>query len=93
MIGTNWPSFPQAGIEVTDNPTDSNPEQVVLIKINGQTASKRTRNRVREAGPQFFLVKKDYFDRFNTECALVRSPKGFFGWLPLNEIIISATKE
>ena len=78
---------------MTENSTNSSPEQAVLIKINGQTASKRTRNRVREAGPQFLLVKKAHFDRFNTECALVRSPKGFFGWLPLNEIIISATKE
>ena len=64
----------------------------VIIKINGQKASKRTRNRVKEAGPEFLLIKTAYFDRFKTYSALVRSPKGFFGWLPLNEIVITNKK-
>ncbi len=54
------------------------------VKINPNTATKRTRNRVKEGGPEF-----DFFDNKNrADSILLRSPKtGWFGWLPLNEVV------
>lgn len=62
------------------------PNTEVLVTINGQTASKRTRNRVREHGPRFTVVK---VDEAKNELLLRRpDSRGWFGWLPLREIKI-----
>lgn len=55
----------------------------IVVKINPGAASKRTRNRVKEGGPEF-----DFFENINRPgWLLLRSPKtGWFGWLPLEEI-------
>lgn len=57
------------------------------VKINPNTATKRTRKRVKECGPEF-----DFFDNKNrADSILLRSPKtGWFGWLPLNEVVCEA---
>ena len=54
------------------------------VKIDQNTATKRTRNRVKEGGPEF-----DFFDNKNrADSILLRSPKtGWFGWLPLSEVV------
>lgn len=59
------------------------PDGTVRVKINASTASKRTRVRVREGGPEF-----QYFANMNrTDAILLRSEKtGWMGWLPLAEI-------
>jgi hypothetical protein len=59
------------------------PDGNVHVKINHSTASKRTRNRVREGGPEF-----QYFINTNRiDSILLRSEKtGWMGWLPLSEI-------
>ena len=55
----------------------------IVVKINHHAASARTRNRVKEGGPEF-----DFFENGNRPgWILLRSPKtGWFGWLPLDEI-------
>jgi hypothetical protein len=55
----------------------------VRVKINPNTACKRTRNRVKENGPLF-----EWFDNSNRPGEiLLRGPlTGWFGWLPLDEI-------
>lgn len=62
----------------------------VFISINGQTASKRTRNRVREHGPEFFLFENS--NRVN-QILLKSINNKWFGWLPLNEIKIKRKLE
>jgi hypothetical protein len=63
---------------------------ILTLKINGQTASKRTRNRIKEAGPDFIF--EDNPNRPNS--ILVKSiTTGWFGWLPKNEIVIKSRKE
>lgn len=64
--------------------------KVVTIKINGQTASKRTRNRIKENGPDFEL--KDSSNR-NNQTLLKSINGGWFGWLPDNEFVIVKTLE
>jgi len=56
----------------------------VLVTINGATASKRTRNRVRENGPRFLFVPNNN----RAEQILLKGVdgKGWNGWLPLREI-------
>jgi hypothetical protein len=63
------------------------PAGCMRVKINPNTATKRTRNRVKEGGPEF-----DFFDNKNrADSILLRSPKtGWFGWLPLNEVVCEA---
>lgn len=57
--------------------------RVIKLRINPNTASKRTRNRVKESGPEFELFKNDA----RSGEVLLRSRKtGWFGWLPLREI-------
>ena len=55
----------------------------VRVKINHNAASKRTRNRVKENGPEF-----DFFENTNrSDSILLRSERtGWMGWLPLDEI-------
>ena len=61
--------------------------KVVTIKINGQTASKRTRNRIKENGPDFELKDR------NNQTLLKSINGGWFGWLPDNEFVIVKTLE
>lgn len=59
----------------------------VVVSINPQAASKRTRNRVKEGGPDFTFVKRGTDNTFRCDSVLLRSPNtGWFGWLPLEEI-------
>jgi hypothetical protein len=61
----------------------------VFITINGQTASKRTRNRVKEHGPEFFMIPNP--NRVN-QVLLKSINNKWFGWLPLDEIKIKKIK-
>lgn len=65
-------------------------EQIpVIVAINGQTASKRTRQRVKQGGPDFIQVIPQTSKPHRTDQVLLRSTKtGWFGWLPLSEISI-----
>jgi len=55
----------------------------VLVTINGQTAGKRTRSRVRESGPRFLLCAESE----DGKRLLFKSiGRGFNGWLPRSEI-------
>jgi hypothetical protein len=58
----------------------------VIVTINGQTASKRTRNRVREHGDKFIAIPNK--NRDNQILLKGINDKGWNGWLPLNEIKI-----
>lgn len=65
---------------------------VIVVKTNGQTASKRTRNRVKENGPVFTFVKIGviHMTEAGRACALLRSTTTkWVGWLPVSEIVIS----
>lgn len=65
---------------------------LLTLNKNSQTASKRTRNRINEAGPEFILEKD--FSPHRPDQILLRSTKtGWFGWLPKQEIIIISRKE
>ena len=64
--------------------------KVVTIKINGQLASKRTRNRIKENGPDFEL--KDNSNR-KDQTLLKSINGGWFGWLPNNEFLIVKVSE
>jgi hypothetical protein len=64
----------------------------IVVKTNGQTASKRTRNRVKENGPLFTFVKADIIHTTDAgrHCVLLRSTTTkWLGWLPVNEIVVS----
>lgn len=64
-------------------------EGVIKVAINPNAASKRTRNRVKESGPEFERFKSDA----RSGEVLLRSKKtGWFGWLPLNEIKVEEIK-
>jgi hypothetical protein len=59
--------------------------KLITIKAAAR-ASSRTRNRLREHGPQFKLVREDEPICFaGVRCVFVRSGE-WFGWLPINEI-------
>ena len=55
----------------------------ILITINGQTASKRTRTNVRKSGPRFVFHKEE-----NKRILVSSIGRGFNGWLPAREIKI-----
>lgn len=58
----------------------------LLVTVNGGTATKRTRNRVREGGPRFWSVPNPN----RSDDILLWSPvTGWFGWLPKSEIAIT----
>jgi hypothetical protein len=64
--------------------------KILTIKKNGQTASGRTRNRINETGPDFEFIENSN----RPGSILLRSLKtNWFGWLPLNEIIIEKRKD
>ena len=56
----------------------------ILVTINGATASKRTRNRVRENGPRFVFVPNN--NRADQILLKGVDGKGWNGWLPVREI-------
>lgn len=54
-----------------------------------QDAGQRTKNRVREHGPEFELVKGPILvDCLQDIGLLLRSEDGWAGWLPVNEILL-----
>tara|TARA_Y100000310_G_scaffold52843_2_gene48508 strand:- start:2340 stop:2531 length:192 start_codon:yes stop_codon:yes gene_type:complete len=53
-------------------------------------ASKRTKERIKQHGPTFWLESKA-IDAFRSEW-LLKSKTGWFGWLPLNEFEIFDTE-
>jgi hypothetical protein len=62
---------------------------VVKLKINGQTASGRTRKKIKQFGPDFEIVEVNIRNPRLSNQTLFRSVKsGWFGWLPNNEILI-----
>lgn len=62
---------------------------VVHLKVNSQTASKRTRKCLNNAGPMFELIKTGQPDSIRHNSILVRScSTGWFGWLPLHEVLV-----
>ena len=69
----------------------------IVVKINGQTASKRTRNRVKENGPTFVVTKIDSVSLFphigqHVNAVLVSSTTtNWTGWFPAEEIVVSRT--
>lgn len=69
------------------------PGDAVMVKINGQAASLRTRNRVKENGPEF-IVKKVGAAHLSlggvTPAVLLESrTTKWVGWLPKKEIVVS----
>lgn len=63
----------------------------VLVTINGQTASLRTRKLTRSQGPRFVLVRQE--DDSRKGQVLLSSLAGkWVGWLPKKEIIIHRTR-
>lgn len=69
----------------------------ITVKVNGQAASKRTRNRVKENGPTFTVMKIMDVSLFphlgqNVKSVLVASTTTkWTGWFPAEEIIVSRT--
>jgi hypothetical protein len=60
------------------------------LTINGQTASGRTRKKIKQFGPEFELVEVNIVNPIRSDQVLLKSTKtGWFGWLPKNEIIIT----
>jgi len=62
-------------------------EKTVLVTINGATASKRTRNRIRNNGPRFIQA----FPKNNRPGEVFLKSllgKGWTGWVPEREIKI-----
>lgn len=51
------------------------------------SATRRTKNRIREHGPVFELHKDGIPGCFNTK-AILASSGDWLGWLPLSEIVI-----
>lgn len=59
----------------------------VIVTINGQTASKRTRNRVREHGDRYIAIPNN--NRNGQVLLTGLSKPRWNGWLPLDEIHIT----
>lgn len=68
---------------MTDEPV---PPKRIRVSINGQTASKRTRQRVRKFGPEFLLLPKTK-DGHILVAGL--DGTGWNGWLPIREIKVT----
>ena len=67
-------------------------DDAIVVKTNGQTASKRTRNRVKENGPRFTFVKAGiiHVTEAGRHCVLLRAAEtAWVGWLPVDEIVVS----
>jgi hypothetical protein len=54
------------------------------VRKNGQTASIRTRKVINKFGPEFISLD----NQNRPGWLLLRSAKGWFGWLPEKEIIL-----
>ena len=71
------------------------PGDSVMVKINGQTASKRTRNRVKENGPEFIVQKigSAHLQLGGVTPAILfaSATTKWVGWLPKSEIVVSRT--
>lgn len=63
----------------------------VLVTINGQTASLRTRKLTRSQGPRFVLVRQGE-DKRKGEVLLSSLTSKWTGWLPTKEILIHRTR-
>jgi hypothetical protein len=67
---------------------------LINLKINGQTATLRTRRVIKNSGPMFELWPKTTNDPKRRDWTLIKSTRtGWFGWLPNNEFIIENKKE
>lgn len=59
--------------------------ELVLVTVNGQTASVTTRRRVRTQGPRF-IVQKLPDDKHPKSVNLLSPETSWSGWVPLREI-------
>ena len=55
--------------------------------IPSPKASQRTKNRIKEHGPIFTIHDHKHIITSNRDCTLVSSKDGWFGWLPVDEIV------
>ena len=63
----------------------------VVLKAN-ETSSLRTRNRIREHGPNFCVIRSGWPDALGGHpCWLVRAEDGWFGWLHRKEFSWKST--
>ena len=75
------------GRQIIGDCVSSRGEGMKIVRVTAVSgASARTRNRLREHGPVFKLVREDKPICFaGVRCVFVRSGD-WFGWLPINEI-------
>lgn len=65
-------------------------KSIVVVKINGQTSSLRTRSRVKQNGPLFVLINDSTKNSKRLDQVLLQSiATNWLGWLKTSEIIIS----
>ena len=59
-----------------------------MILTPSSDASQRTKNRIREHGPEFNVrrVSREMLCDMSGWCVLVDTPDGWLGWLPMGEI-------
>jgi len=58
-----------------------------MILTATRKAASRTKNRIREHGPEFEVVRVSHpACLHNRAAAFVRAPDGWVGWLPLDEL-------
>jgi hypothetical protein len=72
---------------MTFNSFKNNQEKTVLVTLNGATASKRTKNKIRNNGPRFIQA----FPKVNRPGEVFLKSflvNGWTGWVPEKEIII-----
>ena len=63
---------------------------IAVVKINGQTASGRTRNRIKNHGPVFEVRESTVKNSTrNGEVLLFSQKSKWCGWIPEREIFIS----
>lgn len=69
--------------------------KLVLVKIDGQNASGRTRTRVKQNGPEFELIEPNNSKSVRSNQSLLKSTRtNWLGWLPNDEIkITNLTKD
>ena len=64
--------------------------KIATVKINGQTASNRTRNRIKNHGPLFEVRESNIKNSTrNGEVLLFSQKSKWCGWIPEREIFIS----
>jgi len=63
--------------------------KVMKVKLKANDgATRRTKNRVRQHGPNFEDVSRDLTGQPPIACTLFRAADGWLGWLPVNELKI-----